>query len=111
MVEWLGTPLASLEVGEHLYWHVGHWKIHGQVFITSWVVMALLIGASVLATRNAQRVPQGWQNFMEYVLDFVRTLARNQLGERSTVPGCRLWARCFFSSLPAIGREFWCPGS
>jgi F-type H+-transporting ATPase subunit a len=42
----LGAPLASLEVGEHLYWELGNLKIHGQVFITSWIVMALLIGNS-----------------------------------------------------------------
>lgn len=91
----LGAPLASLEVGEHLYWELGNLKIHGQVFITSWIVMALLIGASLLGTRNAQRVPQGWQNFMEYVLDFVRTLTRNQLGEKEY----RAW-------LPFVGTLF-----
>lgn len=74
---------------------IGNLKIHGQVLLTSWVVMGLLIGASLLGTRNAQRVPQGWQNFMEYVLDFVRTLTRNQLGEKEY----RAW-------LPFVGTLF-----
>ncbi|MCS6781568.1 MAG: F0F1 ATP synthase subunit A [Gloeomargarita sp. SKYBB_i_bin120] len=88
-------PLASLEVGEHFYWRLGNLKVHGQVLMTSWVVMALLILAAFLATRNAQRVPHGWQNFMEYVLDFVRGLARNQLGEKEY----RAW-------LPFVGTLF-----
>ena len=32
-------PLAELEVGRHLYWHLGNLKLHGQVFITSWFVI------------------------------------------------------------------------
>jgi F-type H+-transporting ATPase subunit a len=61
-------PLAELEVGQHLYWHIGNLKIHGQVFITSWFVIAVLVLISILATRNIQRVPTGLQNFMEYAL-------------------------------------------
>lgn len=30
--------LAKLEVGEHYYWKIGGLTLHGQVFITSWVV-------------------------------------------------------------------------
>ena len=30
--------LAKLEVGEHYYWKIGGLSLHGQVFITSWVV-------------------------------------------------------------------------
>ena len=79
-------PLASLEVGEHFYWHVGSWTVHGQVFLTSWFVIALLVIASLAATRNVQRVPGGVQNFMEFALEFVRDLAKNQLGEKEYRP-------------------------
>lgn len=74
--------LAELEVGQHLYWHFGNFKIHGQVFLASWVVMGVLVVASILATRNVQRVPSGMQNFMEYALEFIRDLAKSQLGEK-----------------------------
>lgn len=87
--------LASLEVGKHWYWHIGNLKIHGQVFLTSWFVISLLLLASILATRNIQRVPKGMQNVMEYVLEFLRELARNQLGEKEYRP----W-------LPFIGTLF-----
>lgn len=79
-------PVASLEVGHHLYWQIGNLKVHGQVFITSWIVIGLLLTASILATRNVQRVPSGIQNLMEYALEFVRELAKNQLGEKAYRP-------------------------
>ena len=88
-------PLARLEVGHHLYWQVGNLKIHGQVFLTSWIVIGILLIASLAATRNIQRIPKGIQNFMEYALEFIRDLARNQLGEKEYRP----W-------LPFIGTLF-----
>ncbi|MBX2865046.1 MAG: F0F1 ATP synthase subunit A [Leptolyngbyaceae cyanobacterium MAG.088] len=88
-------PLAELEVGHHFYWHLGGLKVHGQVFMTSWFVIGLLLLVSVLATRNMQRVPKGLQNLMEYVFEFVRDIAKNQLGEKEYRP----W-------LPFIGTLF-----
>ena len=79
-------PLAELEVGQHLYWNLGGLKIHGQVFITSWVVIAALVILSVLATRNIQTVPSGLQNVMEDALQFVRDLAKGQIGEKEYRP-------------------------
>jgi F-type H+-transporting ATPase subunit a len=70
-------PLAKLEVGNHFYWQLGGLKVHGQVFITSWIVIGLLLIASFAATRNVQRVPRGIQNLMEYTLEFVRDLTKN----------------------------------
>lgn len=88
-------PLASLEVGQHWYWEVGNYRVHGQVFMASWFVISLLVIASLAATRNVQRIPSGMQNFMEYVLEFLRDLAKNQLGEQEYRP----W-------LPFIGTLF-----
>ena len=79
-------PLASLEVGQHWYWQIGNLKVHGQVFLASWFVIALLVIASLAATSNIQRVPGGIQNFMEYILEFLRDLAKNQLGEKEYRP-------------------------
>ncbi len=75
-------PAAKIEVGNHLYWQLGNLKIHGQVFITSWIVIGLLLIASFAATRNVQRIPSGIQNLMEYALEFVRDLTKNQIGEK-----------------------------
>jgi len=82
----VSMPLASLEVGQHFYWHLGNLKVHGQVLITSWIVIGLLVIASLAATRNIQRIPGGIQNLMEYALEFVRELTRNQLGEKEYRP-------------------------
>lgn len=98
MLSFLTTPmlpLASLEVGHHFYWNIGGLKVHGQVFIVSWIVIGILLIASFLATRNIQRIPSGIQNLMEYALEFVRDIARNQLGEKEYRP----W-------LPFIGTLF-----
>jgi F-type H+-transporting ATPase subunit a len=78
--------LAELEVGEHFLWKIGNYTVHGQVFIVSWIAIAVLVIASLAATSNIQRVPSGIQNFMEYVMEFIRDLARNQLGEKEYRP-------------------------
>ena len=79
-------PLAALEVGKQFYWHLGGLQVHGQVLLTTWFVMGLLIIASVLATRKIQTVPAGTQNLMEYALEFIRDLAKNQIGEKEYRP-------------------------
>ncbi len=79
-------PLAELEVGEQFYWELGNLKLHGQVFLTSWFVIGLLVVMSVLATRNIQRIPAGTQNLMEYALEFIRDLAKTQIGEKEYRP-------------------------
>ena len=79
-------PLAALEVGKQFYWHLGGLQVHGQVLLTTWFVMGVLIIASVLATRKIQTVPAGTQNLMEYALEFIRDLAKNQIGEKEYRP-------------------------
>jgi F-type H+-transporting ATPase subunit a len=80
------TNIASLEVGKHLYWSIGNLELHAQILIVSWIVMAVLAIATFLATRNIQRVPGGFQNFMEYALEFVQDIAKNQIGEKEYRP-------------------------
>jgi F-type H+-transporting ATPase subunit a len=79
-------PLAALDVGHHLYWRLGNLQIHGQVFLTSWFVIGLLLIAAVAATRNVQRIPRGIQNLMEYALEYIRNLAKDQIGEKEYRP-------------------------
>jgi F-type H+-transporting ATPase subunit a len=79
-------PLAALDVGHHLYWRLGNLQIHGQVFLTSWFVIGLLLIAVVAATRNVQRIPRGIQNLMEYALEYIRNLTKDQIGEKEYRP-------------------------
>jgi F-type H+-transporting ATPase subunit a len=78
--------LAELEVGTHLYWQIGNLRLHGQVFLSSWIVIALIVAVSILATRKVEMVPSGFQNLMEYALEFIRDLAKNQIGEKEYRP-------------------------
>ena len=75
------TLLAEAEVGKHFYWNIAGYLVHGQVLVVIWFVVAILLVFSFLGTRDANRIPHGWQNFMESALDFVIDIARNQLGE------------------------------
>ncbi|MGB3508946.1 MAG: F0F1 ATP synthase subunit A [Microcoleaceae cyanobacterium] len=79
-------PLAELEVGQHFYWQVGNLQVHGQILLTSWVVIGLIVLAALISTSNIQRIPSGMQNFMEYVLEFIRSLTKDQIGEKDYRP-------------------------
>ncbi|CAN8222358.1 unnamed protein product [Cochlearia groenlandica] len=57
--------ISGVEVGQHFYWQIGGFQVHAQVLITSWVVIAILLGSAVLAVRNPQTIPTGGQNFFE----------------------------------------------
>nr|YP_009667554.1 ATP synthase CF0 subunit IV [Cheilolejeunea xanthocarpa]QCW58330.1 ATP synthase CF0 subunit IV [Cheilolejeunea xanthocarpa] len=78
--------ISNVEVGQHFYWQLGNFQVHAQVLITSWVVVAILLGLAILATRNLQAIPTGPQNFVEYVLEFIRDLTRTQIGEEEYRP-------------------------
>nr|QYB20799.1 ATP synthase CF0 subunit IV [Callitris pyramidalis] len=73
--------ISGVEVGQHFYWQIGGFQIHAQVLITSWIVIAVLLSSATLAVRDLEIVPKGIQNFLEYVLEFIRDLAKTQIGE------------------------------
>ena len=33
---------AEVSVGQHFYWKFGDYQVHGQVLITSWIVLVQL---------------------------------------------------------------------
>ena len=59
--------ISGVEVGQHFYWQIGGFQVHGQVLITSWVVIAVLLGSATIAVRDPQTIPTGGQNFVEYI--------------------------------------------
>lgn len=73
--------LSDIEVGKHLYWEVNDITFHGQVIIVSSFVILLTLLFSFLGTSNKNMIPNGWQNFMESVVEFVKEIAQNQLGK------------------------------
>nr|YP_010903269.1 ATP synthase CF0 subunit IV [Hypnea cornuta]WCH55722.1 ATP synthase CF0 subunit IV [Hypnea cornuta] len=77
----LSLVVSGVEVGKHLYWEINSYKIHGQVFIVSWLVIFVLLLLAFIGTKNLERIPRKWQNFMEFVLEFLQDIAKNQIGE------------------------------
>lgn len=73
--------LAEVSVGQHWYWQIGAYPVHGQVLITSWIVLGVIGLISLLANKNLKSVPEGLQNLTEYVTEFIRDLAKTQIGE------------------------------
>jgi len=74
--------VSEVSVGQHYYWQIGEYQIHGQVLITSWVVLGLIALLTFLANSNLKPTPDGLQNLTEYVTEFVRDLAKTQIGEK-----------------------------
>ena len=75
------TLLGEAEVGKHFYWDIAGFLVLGQVLVVIWIVIAMLLIFSILGTQNTERIPNGWQNFMEAAIDFIVEIARDQLGE------------------------------
>ena len=73
--------LAEVSVGQHWYWQLGSYSVHGQVLITSWIVLGVIILISLIANQNLKSIPEGLQNLTEYVTEFIRDLAKTQIGE------------------------------
>ena len=73
--------LAEVSVGQHWYWNVGSYTVHGQVLLTSWFVLGTIFLISFLANSNLKSIPEGLQNVTEYVTEFIRDLAKTQIGE------------------------------
>jgi F-type H+-transporting ATPase subunit a len=75
------TLLAEAEVGKHYYWNLAGFLVHGQVFVVMWFVFAVLLLFAFLGSSNAERIPHGFQNFMESAVEYVTDIAKDQLGE------------------------------
>lgn len=73
--------ISEVSVGQHFYWQVGEYQLHGQVLITSWVVLGIIFALSFLGNRDLKQTPEGFQNFTELVTEFIRDLAKTQIGE------------------------------
>jgi F-type H+-transporting ATPase subunit a len=73
--------LSEVSVGQHFYWNLGGYEVHGQVLLVSWFVLGLIIGFGLLANSDLKPTPDGLQNLSEYVTEFIRDLAKTQIGE------------------------------
>jgi F-type H+-transporting ATPase subunit a len=73
--------IASVEVGEHFYWQIGDFQVHGQVLINSWIVIGLILSFAFLTTRDLKLRPsEKGQNLVESLYEFIRDIAKTQIG-------------------------------
>ncbi|MDR1418775.1 MAG: F0F1 ATP synthase subunit A [Treponema sp.] len=68
-----GRGIASIDINETV--------------LVSWVVMALLIAASLLLARRLKEVPRGAQIFLEAGIEFLNNFSRDHFGHRAKVYG------------------------
>ena len=81
--------LSAVEIGQHFYWNLSGFQVHGQVLINTWIVISILLIVAFLSTRNLQSTISSGsstsdglndgQNFIEFVLEFIRDIAKTQI--------------------------------
>jgi F-type H+-transporting ATPase subunit a len=87
-----------MELGERLneslkFVTVFSFKIFGreipvsETVVVTWVVMAILIIASLLLTRKLKQIPRGAQCVLETAIEFLNNFSRKQFGSRAKVYG------------------------
>jgi F-type H+-transporting ATPase subunit a len=96
-------PFAELEVGHHLYWQIGDLNLHGQIFLSSWILIGALLAFVLVGTKNLSRDPKGAQNLLEFLWDYIRDLSRDQIERSITANGFPSSAPFFCSSLSVTG--------
>jgi F0F1-type ATP synthase, subunit a len=73
--------IANVEIGQHFYWDLAGFEVHGQVLINSWIVFALIVILALTTTQDLKKIPEDGQNFIESVTEFVSDIAKTQIGE------------------------------
>lgn len=74
--------ISQVAVGEHYYWNVGNYALHGQILLVSWFVFALIALVSFLGNSQLKPIPEtGFQNLTEFFTEYIRDLAKTQIGE------------------------------
>jgi F-type H+-transporting ATPase subunit a len=73
-----------------------------ETVIVSWIVMAILIIASIILTRKLKEVPTGSQTFLETAVEFLNNFSKNQFGSFSKHLGPYMGALFLFLLLANI---------
>jgi len=75
-------PQPEIVVAAEIITKVGFLNV-SNTMITAWVVMAVIILISVLATRSMKLAPSGLQNFIEAVIEFLAGQVESIAGEKN----------------------------
>lgn len=60
---------------------MGGFQVHGQVLINTWLVIFIIFVLAITTTRELKIVPTDGQSFIEVVTEFIRDIAKSQIGE------------------------------
>ena len=80
--------IANNEIGQHFYWNLGGFEVHGQVLINSWIVIALISFLSFSTTRDLKKIPEGGQNVIELITEFVSYMQKLKLEKKFSFNFC-----------------------
>jgi F-type H+-transporting ATPase subunit a len=73
--------ISAVEIGQHFYWTLGGFQMHGQVLINSGIVLALVIAFALATTSDLKSVPEDGQNLAEFLVEYIRGIAKTQIGQ------------------------------
>ena len=57
-------------------------QVHGQVLINTWIVIFLIVLLVFSTTKELKLIPDKGQTFIEFVTEFIRDIAKTQIGEK-----------------------------
>ncbi len=83
-LEVIGFKGLHISLAAEPLFHIGPITITNTIF-TAWIVMALLIVVSFVATRKMQVVPSGLQNFGEAIVEMLYDIVESVLGARARI--------------------------
>jgi F-type H+-transporting ATPase subunit a len=86
MIQLYSFDLSELSVGQHWYWVIAGYQAHGEVLVTAWFVLAVVGIFSLTANRDLKETPDGLQNLTEYFTEYIRDIAKTQIGESDYLP-------------------------
>ncbi len=70
-----------MEIAAQTIFFVGPLPVTNTIF-SAWIVMAVLVILSVVATHSMKIVPSGLQNLMEYAVELLLTVCESTMGTR-----------------------------
>ena len=83
-LEVIGFKGLHISLAAEPLFHIGPITITNTIF-TAWIVMALLVITSFVATRKMQVVPSGLQNFGEAIVEMLYDIVESVLGARARI--------------------------
>lgn len=70
------------QIGTHELLQFAGLTFHLDTLKMTWLTMAIVIFLAVLATRRLERVPRGWQNFTEMLVEYLLAQMETTLGPK-----------------------------